>query len=443
MRRLRLTRTLRSRRVQQWAAAALAATVLGACVEESSSRRSNTVGSKPAPTSAAALPDGPIASPALNATRTISRVVVNIAPLGAVPYDGLVLPQLSPDGRFIAVEEGEPPGWPSLLAEDDAVPALATRIAVYDLAGTPPTRVPSNEPMPPGALLGRATDAVGYLIEWPRPDGSRWIGRVHWVGGRVEWLVQGQAVNAHAVYTPRGGLLYTRRAPGAANAELVLAAEGQESVRSDPAGSYCFPVTTADVAVAYTLVRTATGIDLEAVGVDTRGRLAGTLSRERLANNIDPIAAYQIAQPTQPSLGPMAASTMSLGSLATALVIYHPGLGRMTQFDVRSGGFLPLAQGSVSAVAWDTGAERGYLCTTPEGVMFMPPPLATTGAAAKAPPAPARVIPDTAVPRRTINPQRPIVLFAPTPRDPTRLSIWLLAPMSPADSDKPADAGAK
>src|SRR5438105_2598111 len=93
-----------------------------------------------APPGTAQLPPGPVAAPVLDATSN-SSVSVAVLPLGSVAYDGQVLPQLSPDGRFAAVEEGEAPTWPTLLAQPGARPALRTTIAAYDLSGASPIRI--------------------------------------------------------------------------------------------------------------------------------------------------------------------------------------------------------------------------------------------------------------------------------------------------------------
>lgn len=157
------------------------------------------------------------------------RVIFGIEPLGAVEYDGMTLPVISPGGGALAVQAGAPAEWAALLAVPGATSA-ASRIEVYDLRQRPialapwsaAARTPEGEsPIPVGALLGRSTDASGFLIEWPRSDGSRWIGRARWDSGRVEWLVRGESVNAHAVLLADGSLIFTRQAPGAAAPELV------------------------------------------------------------------------------------------------------------------------------------------------------------------------------------------------------------------------------
>jgi hypothetical protein len=89
------------------------------------------------PASVPELPKGPVATPA-KAQRTNAHVLVQVDPLTTVSYDGQVLPLVSPDGRFIAVEDGEPPSWPTILAQPGAVSPQGTHLSVYNVSAAPP-----------------------------------------------------------------------------------------------------------------------------------------------------------------------------------------------------------------------------------------------------------------------------------------------------------------
>src|SRR5687767_12585942 len=114
-----------------------AAAVAGGCVTET---RPTARSGDPATRDGAGLPGQPVARPLAGAV-TNTRITVGVRPIGSVPYDGVVLPLVSPDGKLLAVEQGTAPGWPALLATDDAVLPLATTLAVYDLGVSPPKRV--------------------------------------------------------------------------------------------------------------------------------------------------------------------------------------------------------------------------------------------------------------------------------------------------------------
>ncbi len=419
--------------------AVLAALALaGGCVTEKRSSAPRGVPVR-APGADVELPAGPIASPVTGST-SVSRIQVQVVGLGSVPYDGQVLPLLSPDARLLAVQEGEPPTWPTLLATSGAEPPSGTRLAVYDISRSPIARVEFAAPLPAGLMLGRACDNRGFLVEAPQPDGSRWIGRVSWVAGHVEWLVRDGRVNAHAVLTPAGLLAYTRRAVADERSELVLRTEGgAESVRTSAAASYVLPMATAERDVIHALVFEGSTLLVEAVRIieDPPGsrkfRLGSTLAVSSIATSTDPALAYQIAAPLQGAV--VTGRPHEAQSPPDPLVLYHPRLSRMAVFDPRSSSFLPLAPRSVAAAHWPQAARDGYLCAVPEGLVFTPTP--DTDPAARRPPD-ARVLGTPYVPRLSDDPERPVVLFGPGDQNQQRrLSLFVLRVPDAAPSDRP------
>lgn len=161
-------------------------------------------------------------------------------PMGDFVTDGLSLPLISPDGRHLALRIGTPPSDELRLApaprEGEAVPRIVTveasdpsRIEIYRLqANQQPTLIlpmieansgseaQNSEPIPHGVLLGRSCTNEGFLIEWPRADGSRWIGFVRWTTGRVNWLVRSDEdvpwlAASNAVLTSSGDLVFAYR----------------------------------------------------------------------------------------------------------------------------------------------------------------------------------------------------------------------------------------
>lgn len=380
------------------------------------------------------IPPGPVASPA-SAAKTNARILVQVDPLATVNYDGQVLPQVSPDGRFIAVEQGEPPTWPTILAEAAAQPPTATRIVVFDVSAAPPieksTVMSYASPLPPGLLLGRSCDNRGFLVEMPRQDGSRWIGRVTWVAGQLEWLVQGPDVNAHAVFTPQGHLVYTRRAVSDTRCDLVMRSNtGSESVRSGEV-SYSLPVSTNERDVVYAMALGSVGLEVEAIRIveDPPGgnnfRLGLPLARAFLGKPGDTALAYQCTASIQNAIvtgkehddHPVPASPLTL-------LHPNPNLDRMCIFDTQAETMLPLSPRSIAAIRWSESPEGGYLCTTPQGLMFTQPPVPANIQS------PVRRAPDVRLDqtpylaRATANPESPVILLGPPRRDPKgRLDI--------------------
>jgi hypothetical protein len=408
---------------------------LGACVAEKKKTGLTRVDpSKPAVT--AQLPPGPIAAPVGAVTNT--RVRIAISPLGSVPYDGQVLPLVSPDGGFIAVEEGAAPDWPTLLAAPDASVPLTTRVSVYDIRPDPAAspagagrgvirRVSFAQPLPGGLLLGRAADAEGFLVESPRPDGSRWIGKVAWASGRLEWLVRDARVNAHAVLATGGELIFTRRTADSPLTELVLRdPAGAEDVRAEPGGAFLTPVSTADPAAVYAILATDRAMELGCIALRREPPITGParfgplITRANIAAGSDPALAYQLTAPIQ-STGPLANRTDS--AAPEPLAIYHPRLERIAAFDKSTALFTPLAARSIAAAYWSSASERGFFCTTPEGVVFTPyagPPAADD---LGGPIPEARVLGAAYVARRTINADVPFIMLGPSRSDPSRIQV--------------------
>jgi hypothetical protein len=409
---------------------------LAGCVTEKPGPRTGLTRPDPAtPRVTAQLPGGPIAAPVGQVANT--RVQIAISPLGSVPYDGQVLPLVSPDGAFIVVEEGDAPDWPTLLAAPDSAVPLNTRLAVYDVRADPSTRaarpgqaikrITFAQPLPGGLLLGRAADAEGFLVESPRPDGSRWIGRVAWASGRLEWLVRDNRVNAHAVIATGGELVFTRRTVDSPISELVLRdRSGAEDVRAEPGGAFLAPMSTADPAAVYAILAGDNAMELVCIALVREPPITGParfgplITRANIASGSDPAVAYQLSAPRQ-STGALALPGADL--TPEPLAIYHPRLQRIAAFDKNTALFTPLAPGAIAAAYWSSPTERGFFCTTPEGVVFTryDGPREAEDLAKRAPDA--RVLGSAYVARRTTSADIPFIMLGPSKQDPSRIQV--------------------
>lgn len=170
----------------------------------------------------------PLVSAATNKTVTSGKVRLSLTPLGTFPYDGMTLPLVSPDARFIAVQEGGGGGGQASWAElVGAAPPPGSarptdrRIRIYriasgggaegqagmargkwgggDLRGAAEPDAPMLIPMPvrpdlDGLLLGRSCDADGFLVVRSLPGAGSRVGIVSWTrpgeGDAGEPLIQ-------------------------------------------------------------------------------------------------------------------------------------------------------------------------------------------------------------------------------------------------------------
>lgn len=405
----------------------------------------------PAAGTPAPSPPAPVARPVPPTSSAMLRF--SILPLGSIEYDGQVLPLVSPDARFIAVEAGQAPTWPTLLATDAAVPAITTRLVVYrvDRTGLSPLPLPV---LPEGAVLGRSCDAEGFLIEQPRSDGTRAIAKVAWTSGRVEWLADSPAINAHGVLSQTGELAYTTRARGSPKADLVIRSrDGRLRVRAAGDVGYIFPIYAGEPKTIFTLTRSQGGIDLvalrDAPTSDSDSSIGPVISTRSLSLSSDAALAYQCSAALQippphaialdantgaPASNPSAPGAI-VGAGGTPLALFVPDLGRMAEFDLASGSWNPLSDKSVAAVRSPIADHPGLFVAVPEGLVFTP----TTDHRAPAPArsAMARLFDTPYVPRATANPDLPLIVLGPA--GPNRLTVMgvALPPPEPGSDAAP------
>jgi hypothetical protein len=414
-----------------------------------------------------------LATPAIKADSVLTRVVVAVKPIGSIPYDGMVLPLISPDGRFAATQVGPPPPWPALLAEPGAHPeGVHTRIEIYDLMSETPTLVVVPEPLPEGCLLGRGVSDRGFLIERPNEDGSRWIGLVTWTGA-LDWLIGGtgdeadERVNAQATLLPTGDLVYVRdgvlRMRGVSQASA-----GEESVLRKPGVRFVLPMATGDEGVVYALAEVGGGADadgrakpgvLELFAITVRestlgaGRVLGMdFARRVLASEFRMLDAYQAAGAAAPALPTRRQSnigadigTGSAGSrepgvvrlnIQEPLAIFGSVGPRVRLFDPSTGQLRAMPPGSYAAARWREAGADGWLISVAgqdgggqgdPGIVFEPSDRGSRGEPSDMErSASPRVVAGSMVPRATLNPERPVIVLGALAGDPTRVAVTLM-----------------
>lgn len=402
--------------LSRWAFAVACAALMGGCVTEREGPAPRGVPVRPASTGSTikadrpVLPSGPVATPAA-ALSSNAAVAATLFPLGQLVYDGQSLPLASPDGRFVAVQSGEPPTWPTILAEDAATPVNRTTLTIFDVSGSAVRLLSPPQPLPNGLMLGRAADAEGFLVESPQRDGSRWIGRVHWLTGETTWLAKDGKINAHATLLPNGNLVFTRREVGSARNELVLfSSEGEAVLAAEEGTSYWFPISSGEASLVYVLRLHAAGTDLEALRVEG-GNFGGALFRRHLSPSTDPLLAHQMGMTAAP-LG---------SSRGGSLTCLSPRHGRAGVLDISTGLFEPLAPRALAAIASPDPASPGYFCSTPDALVFVP--KIGTGAPAGAPVA---VLPSPYVARAAWSDPPSLLLVGPSRNAPDRLELLRL-----------------
>lgn len=366
-----------------------------------------------------ALPDGEIARRADSPTLT-SRVQVAIVPLGVISYDGQTLPLVSPDGRFVAVQQGQPPAWETVLAQDSAPLPRQSRVVIYQCTPNGVQELSPVDPLPDGLLLGRDATNDRFLVEQQRPDGSRWIATVSWVTGAAKWISQGTDVAAHAVFVGDGdgqAIAFTRRRQGIDGANLVLQArDGTEAQLPPTIGTFAFPMPSSARDVIFATHVTFDGVSLVSVGATTTSgpKLTGPLATRRLTDAKDLFTAYQMFAPLQPSV-----SMATAGETDDPQGLFiHPTRGRAAIYAPRGNTVTNLPARTIAAARYEDASNRGYFATSPQGLIFVPD--AGLGSDEQF----ARVFAGPYVPRVVTWEGAPtLMLFGPDKRDSKRLEV--------------------
>ncbi len=387
---------------------------------------------------------GPVAAPAVGARVANSRVLVGVQRLGSVPFDGQVLPVVSPDGRFLTVQTGEAPTWATLLAAPDQEIPARTDIAVYSLMAESPQEIDLAEPLPPGTVLGRSADDNGFLVERITPQGGRVVERVSWLTGSRTLVSYGdpaESVGSHATLMPResgsdaplnAGVIWSER-PRLGSESGLRSRLGD--VRRSPGRSLMMPTagTTPETVYAVSIERSSDGgrSELIELRVEDAGRVgvrARVSRRVPLAPTGSPLAAYQSLGAVQTPLPGTIAGVA--GARPPGFLFFHPARGRMAMLDRSSGAIVSLADDSLSA-AWHVRVDAagrprwGVFVSTAEGLKYQAVVerrssrgWTVLGAAP--------VLSESYVVRMTSDEQWPYLLIGPNRNDRMRLDILRL-----------------
>jgi hypothetical protein len=215
-----------------------------------------------------AAPESDLSTTALIAAPP-PQAIAALFPLGLIPYDGRVLPLISPGADFAATHFGAAPSWGQLLGAPGSGAPEFTAVRVYTLSerGARATATVAD-----AVLLGRGADREGFLVEAPRPDGSRWIGRVPWPARgfpEPSWLVADDQVNAFATLAGDGTLAWSSRSRSEHEYSVRLRREERQAIvprRADE--SWLLPTFSADGSRLFALVLRGRELHVTATAVE-------------------------------------------------------------------------------------------------------------------------------------------------------------------------------
>ncbi len=340
--------------------------------------------------------------------------------LGDVEYDGLALPLISPDARFIATQVGPTPSWETVLAEPGAV-ASAGKIRVLRALPGEAAPLRLEYELPRGVLLGRSVSRNGFVVEVPATGASRrGIGVVEWETGRVERLTGEEADCAFGTLGPRGEVAYCRREVGGSAWSVVLRdADGAEHIAAMPGQSLVFPqiVDTPRGLVIYALVVAGEGsrseplklIAFAAQSGEEPGRLM-SLGSTALAPASTMFDAYQSVAALQTGGAGSAASTDA--SVVVFSALHDAAAIARVDEKGESVKIRPLVPGTFSATLSSFGGREGVVaCTLADTFYLDVPGRRAAGGGRETTYRPALVWPRMGVIRRTGDAEWPYCAF--------------------------------
>lgn len=256
-----------------------------------------------------------------------SALRIDLRPLGSVATDGFTLPVLSPNGRFLAVQTGTPPDAATALARPGQRIPRASRIALYRVDARGIARLGETDG---GFVLGRSADDTGFLIESPRPDGSRWLGRIAWgtdastKSYEPEWLVQDGQVNAFGALGPDGALAYATRGRSDGHFDLLVRRGGTTMrLSGDGLRSYTHPTFSADGSRVFMMVLRDGILELGSVDPTSEDAMQQSLVRAFISDRADDATAAQMVTPQ---------GTRD-GVDGRDLLFFHPTLGSIARWN--------------------------------------------------------------------------------------------------------------
>jgi hypothetical protein len=236
-------------------------------------------------------------------------------PVCSLPWDRFTLPVISPDGTHAAVLLG--PSVPtSVLAGSDSTNLGHTIIELHPID---PVHGEKSEPIvvkQKGLLLGRNANDTGFLVEAPRGNAGRWIGRVDWDTGQLRWLISDDSTNAFPTLNRVGDLAWSRKLKGEDRFHIVLKTARAQRVIDDGESDWLMPSFAGrNRLFAYRLQNGS--LSLVSIDLEARNPLLTLTSLLLMETGATKEHAWQIAttNPSNPN-----------GTLA----FYHPVHHRMT-----------------------------------------------------------------------------------------------------------------
>jgi len=162
-------------------------------------------------------------------------------PVCILPWDRFTLPVFAPSGMYAAVQLGKSPD-PSVIVGNTNEPVETTTISIHPLDPNGGKSLRPIQVQTRGLLLSRASDEIGVFVESPKGENGRWLGRIDWKTGKLQWLVADNEINAFPTINSQGEIAWSRKTTDENRFHLVVHTTHGKQVIDDGESDWLFPL---------------------------------------------------------------------------------------------------------------------------------------------------------------------------------------------------------
>ena len=160
---------------------------------------------------------------------------------GALPWDQFTLPVFSLDGLNVAVQLGQPPSIATLVGKSND-PLKTTNIELHSLDPILGKQATPLAVIHDGLILSRFRNNNVVFVEYPKGDEGRWIGKIDWLTGKIQWLVNDDAINAFPTSNNDGDLAWSKRSTDEDRFHIVVQTQNKKISIDDGESDWVYPL---------------------------------------------------------------------------------------------------------------------------------------------------------------------------------------------------------
>ena len=259
---------------------------------------------------------------------------------GVLPWDRFSLPVFSPDGLHAAVQLGKSPAIQTLCGNNNK----AVKTTTLEMHLLDPLEGKQYSPLHigrQGLILSRSANSSFFLVESPNGDHGRWIGKVDWATGNINWVASDELCNAFPTINAFDDISWSRKALDEDRFYLVVKNSRGQRIVDDGKSDWLMPMFLGfDRLRAFRILDGSLELDLNA-----RDPLLTALTLPILSKGATRELVWQIA------------TTNQTASWHESQAFYHPLKQRMVVWQPHSAiETVALLQNSVAATPVSDGS---------------------------------------------------------------------------------------